>query len=73
MYTVYSAEWCKYCDKAKELLASKDLPFEVIDVESIGKEGILKGLGFLPKTIPQITKDGEYVGGFTELVKYLED
>lgn len=68
MYTVYGKNTCHFCDLAKKLLAQKNLEFTYIDVmedaESLKK---LKDEGF--KTVPQIWKDGEHIGGFTELTE----
>ena len=66
MYKVYGTKICLYCDKAENLLKTKDLPFEkiYIDEDDDAKDYIVKQ-GF--KTVPQIWLDDEYVGGFKEL------
>lgn len=71
MYTVYSAEWCGYCQKAKQLLKETDNVFMVKDIEeNPGFKDNLKGRGL--KTIPQIwAPDGTHVGGYDDLVEYL--
>ena len=65
--TVYSADWCPYCNRAKKLLESKNIEFEEINVDEVpGKrEEIMAKTG--QKTIPQIFIKGEFIGGFSEL------
>ena len=65
--TVYTTEWCGYCERAKALLKHKGLPFEEIrideDPDFRAKLEELTG-GW---TVPQIVIDGRPIGGYTEL------
>lgn len=71
---IYSKENCDYCVKAKMLLKSKGINYEEYsvdiksteDIERVKKE--LKIDDF--KTVPQISIDGKYIGGYDELRKY---
>ena len=69
MYKVYGTKICLYCDKAN-LLKTKDLPFEkiYIDEDDDAKDYIVKQ-GF--KTVPQIWLDDNWIGGYDDLVKFL--
>ena len=51
---------CPFCIKAKKLLDLKGIEYEEIS-------------GFHPdwKTVPYIELDGEPIGGFTELTRYV--
>lgn len=79
-YTVYSKPGCTFCDRAKALLASKGLSFNVIELD-MGQEqkgtvtymGVAEFKAQYPnqKTLPLILKEGEQVGGFNELQKSL--
>ena len=72
---LYTCNVCAYCDFAKKLLQSKELAYTEINVESaqnpnqalqqMQKEG--KG-----RTFPQIIVDGVGIGGYNELVLYLD-
>lgn len=72
---IYTRNMCAYCDFAKKLLQSKKLEYTEINVESaqnpnqalqqMQKEG--KG-----RTFPQIIVDGVGIGGYNELVLYLD-
>jgi glutaredoxin len=67
---------CRYCKLAKNALSARGLvyTFEELTPESWEKH---KTAGM--KTVPQIwvsgtiTRDFKHIGGFTDLVKYLED
>ena len=70
MYKVYGTKICLYCDKAENLLKTKDLPFEkiYIDEDDNAKDYIVEQ-GF--KTVPQIWLDDNWIGGYDDLVKFL--
>jgi len=76
MYTVYSKPACPYCDAAKQLLQSKGLDFEVINLDVgqpklEGEQYISRNdlLALIPtaRTMPQIIGPEGYIGGYTEL------
>jgi glutaredoxin len=68
MLTIYSKAQCTYCDQAKALLKSKDIPFAEIriDEDQAAREFIVSE-GH--RTVPQIYKDGKLFvkGGFQGL------
>ena len=70
MYKVYGTRICLYCDKAENLLKTKDLPFEKIynDEDDDAKSYIVEQ-GF--KTVPQIWLDDKWIGGYDDLVRFL--
>jgi len=70
MYKVYGTRICLYCDKAENLLKTKELPFEkiYIDEDDNAKDYIVEQ-GF--KTVPQIWLDDKWIGGYDDLVKFL--
>ena len=62
MITVYSKNNCPFCDRAKALLESKDIPFRVIKMEDEpdAREFLMdQGL----RSVPQIFKDGVLLPG----------
>ena len=73
--TMYTKNMCAYCDFAKKLLQNKGLTYNEINVESAQnpKHALLqmqkesKG-----RTFPQIIVDGVGIGGYNELVLYLD-
>ena len=67
MITMYSKNNCPFCDRAKALLESKNIPFTVIKMEDTpdAREFLMdQGL----RSVPQIFKDGVLLpGGFQGL------
>ena len=65
--TLYSADWCPFCNRAKKLLTDRNIDFEEINVDEKpgAREEITKKTGH--KTIPQIFIRDEFIGGYTEL------
>ena len=72
MYKVYGTKIWLSCDKAENLLKTKDLPFEkiYIDEDDDAKDYIVKQ-GF--KTVPQIWLDDNWIGGYDDLVRFLNN
>ena len=75
---VYSKPNCPSCVKAKMLLKNKNIPFtesiigKDIQVETLMKEFELNNLP-MPRTAPQIILHGKYVGGYENLLQYIDD
>lgn len=68
MYTVYTKPHCPYCDRAKNLLESKGIPFEIqtVGVDISVDEILLKFPSM--RTVPIIIDDnGELIGGYDNL------
>ena len=62
---VFSADYCGYCQKAKELLEAEGVEYNVIDAPS-NKMLFLERTNHA-RTIPQIFINDELIGGYTEL------
>jgi len=67
MIKIWSKPQCIFCDKAAKLCTIKNLDFKkyMLDVD-FTMEDLLKEFPNA-RTFPQITKDDNYVGGYTEL------
>ncbi len=65
--TVYSADWCPFCSRAKALLDQRGIPFEEINVDRVPgfREKLVEMTGRM--TVPQIMIGGEPIGGFDDL------
>ena len=64
---IYTASYCPYCDRAKDLLTRKGVEFISLEVEhnpTLREECIARSGR---RTIPQIFIDGFHVGGFDDL------
>ena len=62
---------CGYCVKAKSVLKNKGLDFEEINIEEKpeAREFVINE-GH--RTMPQIYVDGNSIGGYNELLKYVD-
>jgi glutaredoxin 3 len=67
---VYTLDSCPYCERAKQLLTSRNIPFQEIRVEGddyqtrteLGKRSGMK-------TFPQIFHGDTVIGGYTDLAE----
>jgi glutaredoxin 3 len=65
--TVYVSDWCPYCQRAKGLLAQKNVVFSEINVEDepkLREEMIARSNR---RTVPQIFIGDKHVGGCDDL------
>lgn len=71
MYTIYTKDNCTYCEQAKSLLASMNIPFVAFKLgEDITRDELLTKFPGA-RTMPQIMKDDQVIGGFLELKREL--
>lgn len=69
---IYSTPACGYCKLAKTLMEKHGVNYkEFIVGQDITKEELIETLGKEVRTVPQILVDNNYVGGYTELSKFL--
>jgi glutaredoxin 3 len=70
---VWSKDQCPYCVQAKALLESKGIEYEERNINNgWDKDDLLEAVP-TARSVPQIFLDEEYVGGFNELRKKLND
>lgn len=70
---IYSKPDCSYCVKAKSLLLSKGKTFtETVVGQDIIREEFIELFPSV-KTLPLIFAEGKQIGGYTELVEYLDN
>lgn len=69
---VYSKDYCPFCKAAKQLLTSKGLTFENIDLldnpNRVQEMVELSGR----RTVPQIFFGDEHIGGYDDLLAYYQ-
>jgi glutaredoxin 3 len=69
---MYTTSWCPYCQRARRLLTSKQVPIEEIDIEAEpGKREEMQSRSGR-RTVPQIFIGDRHVGGSDDL-QDLED
>jgi ribonucleoside-diphosphate reductase alpha chain len=66
---VYSKKNCPFCAMAMEELKLRGIPFDKVDLEEIGKTAA-EVTGRRVNTVPQIYLEGQYVGGYDDLMKH---
>ena len=65
--TVYVADWCPYCQRAKGLLQQKNVAFNEINVEDDEKFREEMFARSKRRTVPQIFIGDKHVGGCDDL------
>lgn len=73
MITIYSRPGCKWCDNSKFFLEQKGLEYNELMVDVDITTDQLKTLVPGARSVPQIMDDGIHIGGYKELVEYLEN
>ena len=68
---VYGIPNCPFCQLAKEELKLRGIQYDYIDLKEIGKTAA-EVTGRKVKTVPQIYIQGEYIGGYEELLTHLD-
>lgn len=67
---IYSTARCPICDKAKSLLSKWEIAYEDVRIDE--DHGGLREMAKITngaRTVPQITIDGKWIGGFSELTE----
>ena len=65
---IFSTGRCPICDKTKNLLSKWNIPY--IEARVDADHGALREMAEITqgaRTVPQITIDGKWIGGFSEL------
>ena len=65
--TVYTTDFCPYCERAKKLLRKRGLSWTEINLarDAEGRNELVAKTGLM--TFPQVLIDGVLVGGYTEV------
>jgi len=71
--TVYTKDLCGYCDAAKSLLKKMNVRFEEARIGTdVTREELLE-IAPHARTAPQIVINNKVVGGYDDLVDYIEN
>jgi len=68
MVTVYTKDYCPYCDAAKSLLKDKGVPYQEIKLQAEDATlwaDLVKRSGM--RTVPQIFQGDQLIGGYDQL------
>ena len=71
---IYSTSRCSWCDRVAKMLEEYDVNVEKIDVS--GNKELIKEMqeaaGEKVTSVPQVVVDGKYIGGYTEVERFLK-
>jgi glutaredoxin len=71
--TIYTKDLCGYCDAAKSLLKKMNVRFEEARIGTdVTREELLE-IAPHARTAPQIVINNKVVGGYDDLVDYIEN
>jgi glutaredoxin len=74
---IYGAEWCKWCQRAKQEASLEDATVIYYDIEKDQNAGNTLKRWFydhpdMKATLPQIWIDGVYIGGYEMMSMFLD-
>lgn len=64
---IYTTSWCPYCERARQLLNSKGVTFEEIDIEASPDKRSEMQARSGRRSVPQIFVGSTHVGGSDDL------
>ena len=72
MLTIYTGEDCVFCEKAIQFCKDQNIKYADMPITEYVKAIIKFEYNIEPKTVPQIFKEEEYIGGYTDLLVWAE-
>lgn len=66
MVEIYSAPKCVHCETVKNLCKARDIEYIEKDIAEVLPKEWIDRIGFVPRSVPQVFVNGEYVGGAVE-------
>lgn len=70
MYQVIGHDFCQYCDAAQKELEKRELDFKYRKLNRFTKRFFYRRR---LSSVPQIWHNGEYIGGYRELMDHLNE
>lgn len=67
---LYTKNYCSYCTMAKNLLSSKNLSYEEVDLTENDELRDKLSTEHQWRTVPMIFVNEKFIGGFTELREF---
>lgn len=65
--TIYTTDWCPYCDRVKDMLNRKQVAYTEVDVDTPEqREWLTQKSG--QQTVPQVYIGERHVGGWDDIV-----
>jgi len=64
--TIYTTDWCPYCDRVKHILDQKGVSYEEVDVDTRERrDWLTEKTG--QRTVPQLFVGDRHIGGWDEI------
>ena len=73
VYEIYGRQGCSYCDMAKKILVDRNIPFAYYELSKDYTIEEFRTKFPEQRTVPVVLVRGTKIGGYTELVQYLEE
>lgn len=73
MIEVYGRSGCEYCTKAQQLLDDRKIPYNYIQLGIDITKNEFQEQFPEQKTVPLVVAHGMKVGGYSELLEYVEE
>ena len=70
---IYTQDLCGFCDAAKKEFEKRGWDYSMHDINHEDNKKALLELVPNAKTVPQIWIDDEYIGGYYDLMTWIED
>jgi glutaredoxin len=75
---IYITDWCSACHVVLDILKDAGIVVDVVNIQS--EEDMAKAidiwkqrLGYNPNTIPQLWYNGQYIGGSSNIEKFIKE
>ena len=70
---VYGTSKCSWCDRVANMLGDNEIEVEKIDVSESKEhfQSMKNAAGKSISTVPQVVIDGKFVGGYTEVERFI--
>ena len=71
---VFSTPKCSWCDKVARILIDAEVEVNKIDItKSRENYDLMTDFAGNVRTVPQVVIDGKYIGGYTEIERFLNN
>ena len=68
---IYTKSNCSYCEMAKQYFDSQNIEYSLHDVENVETFNELLNRNPSARTMPQIFINDQLIGGYTDLIEWL--
>lgn len=73
MIVLYGKTDCNYCDLAKQYLESRNITFQYVTTTPDIVQMLHENFSPSIKTVPVVVVDGAWIGGYSELMSYINE